>query len=127
MKPRVGAFIHPASGFGMRMPFAFFDLFATRFDVWIIMASQQDSSKIFRLVGLIGTQVLFASRPGLGTTNRQTVERRNRQLDVVPVRRSGGQAQHHAASVGEYGPFDAQFSSIGWIWPGFFPLREGLL
>lgn len=106
----------------MRMTFLLSDFLTTRLDVRHVVPTSQSFAERSIVIRFVTAQVLPASRPRLRPGHGQAVQGWHRQFEVMPVGRTDHQSQHDATCIGEYRAFDAEFASIGGVFPGFFPL-----
>lgn len=75
------------------------------------------------VVALVETQALRTMLRGSWTSKRDALESLTRELEVDTVRAVDRQPDGDARRFGQQAPFAAALGPIGWIGPGFFPLR----
>ncbi len=116
--PRMRGFDNPASSFVAGATATL--LLATAADVRHVPETIRRSCRRFAKVSLVETQVLLA--PTAGSSNRDGAKRVAQKTLVVSIGAVNRDAQRNAAGVGQDRSLDSELTSIGGVFPGFFPL-----
>jgi hypothetical protein len=112
---------NPSPCFVARIGFPFHFFLSSRFNVRLVVPSLKKLANVLRVVPFVKTDVLVATAGRLRTLDRNTVERRFQEFDVVRVGAAYFNTERHTATVSEHRPLGSQLATIGRVFPGFFP------
>ena len=97
-------------------------LFATATDVRYVTATFHRDGRLFAKVPFVEAQMLTPATSG-GTSNGHRLKSLLQKALVVSISAVNGDTHGNAACVGQDRSLDAKLTSIGRVFPGFFPLR----
>jgi len=89
--------------------------------VELVSATLGKSLHRFARVPFVQAKMLPAASARRRTSDRNSVQGRSEQLLVVPVRARDGDTDRHAPGIGQHRSLDAELTTIGGVFPGFFP------
>ena len=90
------------------------------------MPAPKELANILRVVAFVEADMLLLAARWLRALDRNAVEGRLQEFDVVRVSATHLDAQWNAVPVGEHRPLRPQLASIRRVFPGFFPLPEAI-
>jgi hypothetical protein len=118
--PGVGSLDDPSSGFGAAPRAGRSGLSLFR-NVGHIASPLGRLTNGLGIVAFVGAEMLFLTRQRPRTANRNASERFLNQLLVMHIRAGERHANGNSLAVGQHRSLDAEFASIGRVFPGFFP------
>ena len=119
VRPGVTAFDDPAAG---TLPSTtLYRSFTLAGNVRNVVEASRESLCGLAAVSLVQAQVLLGSSRGLGTGHGNRLQCGAQQRSVVSVGASDCDPQRYTAAIGYDGSLDAQFTTIGGVFTGFFP------
>ena len=117
--PRVDSFDDPPAG--SLPPTALRFLLATRANVGYVTAAASRAADRVGIVAFVAAEMLFAPASRAWSRHRNAVKRGIEETLIVYIGTRNSEANRHATSVGENRPLGAQLTTIGRVFPGFFP------
>ncbi len=118
--PGVRALHFPATGFPMTA-LRLRCLSALGRDVRYVMTPANFTFNRFAGVSFVQTKMLWFSRRGFRTWNRNIIECGRQQFLVMHIGAVDRGSKRHAMAVDQHRTFDADLATIGRVFPGFFP------
>ena len=120
IEPRMSTFNFPTTSFAtpVRRLRSFIGL---AWNVRLIAALANLAVHGFTSISLVEAKILRLGRRRFRTLDGNTVECLLHQFLVRHIGAGYGDGQRHAAAIDQRRAFDAEFATIGRVFPGFFP------